>query len=84
MDPVETTHPQRRITLGVVADRSELTLQRTGNIFSIAATEYRVTYPDGHEGTVWSPPWNEWDDPEEDARASTYAAGQWLKRTHKE
>jgi hypothetical protein len=45
------------------------TLERTGNIFSFASTEYRVTYPDGHVGSLWSPPWHELDDDEEDSEA---------------
>lgn len=44
-------------------------LERTGNVFSFASTEYRVTYPDGFVGTLWSPPWHELDDDEEDAAA---------------
>lgn len=45
------------------------TLERTGKIFSFASTEYRVTYPDGHVGVIWSPPWHELDDDEEDSEA---------------
>ncbi len=52
---------------------SAIKIERTGNIFSFASTEYRVTYPDGVIGTVWSPPWHEMDDAEEDAAALAYA-----------
>lgn len=61
-----------------------LTLRRTGNIFSFASTEYEVVYPDGHVGAVWSPPWHEWDDDEEDERARDYAEQNFRNGTHKE
>lgn len=64
--------------------KSDIKLERTGNVFSFASTEYRVTYPDGFVGTIWSPPWHEWDDDEEDARAMEYATAQWEARTHKD
>ena len=44
-------------------------VERTGNVFSFASSEYRVTYPDGVVGTLWSPPWHELTDDEEDAAA---------------
>ena len=51
------------------------TLEKTGNVFSFASTEYRVTYPDGHVGSLWSPPWHELD--EEDA-AALETARRWF------
>jgi hypothetical protein len=59
-------------------------IERTGNIYSFASTEYRVTYPDGHVGTIWSPPWHEEDDKEEDRLALVYATKLWESRKHKE
>ena len=43
----------------------ELKIERTGNIFSIAATEYMVTFPDGTQENIWSGPWNDYDDEED-------------------
>ena len=37
-------------------------IERTGEVFSFASTEYRVFYPDGTEWRLWSPPWHEMDD----------------------
>lgn len=59
-------------------------IERTGNIFSFASTEFRVTYPDGHVGTIWSPPWHELDDAEEDAAALEAARKLWAADTHKD
>jgi hypothetical protein len=47
----------------------DIKIERTGNIYGIASTEYRVTYPDGYIGSLWSPPWHELDDKEEDEAA---------------
>ena len=58
-------------------------IERTGDLFSFASTEYRVTYPDGYIGSIWSPLWHELDDDEEDAEALRYAQDQWGKRTHR-
>ena len=59
------------------------TLKRTGNIFSFASTEFLVTYPDGHVGTIWSPPWHELDDAEEDAAALAAAKEMFQQGKHK-
>lgn len=59
-------------------------IERTGNVYSIASTEYRVTYPDGHVGTIWSPPWHDLDDDEEDAAALAAARKFFEAGTHKE
>jgi hypothetical protein len=58
-------------------------LERTGNIFSFASTEYKVTYPDGYVGSLWSPPWHELDDDEEDAVALKEAENLFLLGQHK-
>ena len=57
-------------------------LERTGNIFSFASTEYRVTYPDGHIGTIWSPPWHELDDDEENNEALKTARRWYEQKIH--
>lgn len=59
-------------------------IKRTGNVYSIASTEYRVTYPDGHVGTIWSPPWHDLDDDDEDAAALKAARKFFEAGTHKE
>ncbi len=43
-------------------------VERTDDIYSFASTKFIITYPDGHVGQLWSPPWHEWDDEEEDRR----------------
>ena len=62
--------------------RDGFTLERTGNIFSFAATEYRVTYPDGHVGSLWSPPWHELDDDEEYSEALKVARRWFAEGVH--
>lgn len=57
-----------------------LKLERTGNVFGIASTEYKVTFPDGTTQSIWSPPWHELDDDEEDAEALKYAERLWAER----
>ena len=48
-------------------------VRRTGRVYSIASSEFRVTYPDGSEGVVWSPPWHEMTPAEEESEARQYA-----------
>jgi hypothetical protein len=38
---------------------------KTGNIWSVASTEFIVTKPDGTTTKVWSPPWHEYNDEDE-------------------
>lgn len=59
-------------------------IKRTGNIFSYSSSEYEVTYPDGFIGTIWSPPWHEWDDEEEDRRAKEYAEELFSNKKHRD
>lgn len=60
-------------------------IERTGRVFSIASTEYTVTYPDGSkQESVWSPPWHDWDDEEEDARTLLWAAQKWVDQKEAE
>ena len=61
----------------------EIQIERTGEIFSIASSEFRVTYPDGHVGTIWSPPWHEMSDADEEANARATAAKWFDAGTHK-
>jgi hypothetical protein len=57
-----------------------ISVTRTGNIYSIASTEYIIIYPDGSTEKVWTPPWNDWDDEEEDSKTLEYAEKRWIER----
>jgi hypothetical protein len=61
----------------------KMKIERTEDIYSFASTKFLVTYPDGHVGTVWSPPWHELAPPEEEAAALEYAKGLYMKGEHK-
>lgn len=61
----------------------EIKIERTGNVHSIASSEFKVTYPDGHTGTLWSPPWHEMTEEEESAAAMGEARKRWLLMDHK-
>ena len=56
---------------------SDIMVERTGREFSIAGSEYLVTFPDGTQATIWSPPWNDYTDDEEDIAALEYAQELW-------
>lgn len=60
-----------------------IVLKRTGNIYSFASSEYSVTYPDGHIGTIWSPPWHDMNDKDEDDAAMEYAKKLYSEGKHK-
>ena len=55
----------------------EIKIERTGNIFSIASSEYLVTFPNGDKTRIWSPPWHEKTPEDEDAGALEYAKELW-------
>lgn len=61
---------------------TQLTVTRTGNVFSIASSEFSVTYPDGSEGVIWSPPWHEMTPAEEESSARQYAMKLYAKGEH--
>lgn len=56
---------------------ADLAIRRTGNIFSIASSEFEVTYPDGFVGRIWSPPWHDLE-PEDEERQALQVATQWF------
>ena len=58
----------------------EIRVERTGAQYSMASSEYRVTFPDGTTMTIWSPPWHEMAPDEEDERAMDEARRLWVKR----
>lgn len=64
-------------------DVPTIRVEPTGNLYSIASREFRVTYPDGSTGTVWSPPWHEMSEDEERDAAINYAMKLYLDGKHK-
>ena len=62
----------------------DIAIVRTGEIFSFASNEFEVTYPDGHVGKIWSPPWHEMDENEELVAAKQYASKLYMTGKHKE
>ena len=61
----------------------QFSIRRTGNIYSIASSEFEITYPDGTIGKVWSPPWHELEPDDELEAALKYAQGLYQTGTHK-
>lgn len=61
-----------------------IVVRRTGRVYSFASSEFIVTYPDGSEGVVWSPPWHDMTCEEEELAARMYAIGLYAKREHVE
>ena len=58
----------------------KVSVERTGNCYSIASHEYHVTFPDGTTDTIWSPPWNDYTPQDEDDRALDYADFLWQQK----
>lgn len=48
-------------------------------MYSIASSQYRVTFPDGKHDFFWSPVWHELDEREEDEQARTFAERMWIE-----
>lgn len=40
-------------------------LERTGKVYSIASSEFMITYEDDTTETIWSPPWHDMSEKEE-------------------
>ena len=59
-----------------------IVVRRTGRVYSIASNEFSVTYPDGSEGVVWSPPWHEMTPEQEESAARQYAMKLYAKGEH--
>jgi hypothetical protein len=55
----------------------EVRVLKTGEIYSIASTEYIIIFPDGTGETLWSPPWHELSEEEEDIEALRIAKEKW-------
>lgn len=71
----------RSIQMG--ENRADVKVERTGKVFSLASSEYKVTYPDGHVSTIWSPPWHETTKGEEEQAALAYARKLYSEGRHK-
>jgi hypothetical protein len=63
---------------------SEITIERTGGLYSFSSVEFLATFPDGTQERIWSPPWSDldYDDPKQDEGALKYALELWEKRNH--
>lgn len=66
------------VSLVKFGDRGSITVERTGNAHSIASSEFRITYPNGHTETIWSPPWNDYGPETEEAGALKAAGERWF------
>lgn len=60
----------------------EVRIERTGRTYSYASSEFRVHYPDGSEGYIWSSPWHEDDPQEEEIKAMRYAVSLYRDGKH--
>ena len=52
-------------------------ISRTGRQYSIASSEFLVTYPDGSTELIWSTPWHEWTEEQESIEAYKEASKHW-------
>lgn len=57
-----------------------ITVEETGEIFSIASHEFKITYPDGSTENIWSGPWNDFGEEQEIAGALLQAAKNWANK----
>lgn len=62
----------------------DFAIERTGEFFSFASNQFRVTYPDGYVGHIWSPPWHEKTAEEEQADARAFAEQLFRDGKHRE
>lgn len=66
---------------------SEITIQRTGRIYSFAGVEFLVKFPNGDIVSIWSPPWasevDEDGSPRQDEAAMNFAQQLWDKKQYK-
>lgn len=60
----------------------DVSVHRTGRAYSMTSSEFRVVYPDGSEGFIWSPPWHMMSPAEEEAAAKEYATNLYLNGKH--
>ncbi len=65
-------------------EEKPIIVERTGNARYIASSEFRVTYPDGYVGILWSPPWHEWDEATEEHEAMEHAKRLWGSGSYRE
>ncbi len=61
----------------------QITVERTGRIFSFAGVEYLVTFPNGDKVTVWSPPWGEdLDEKQKEDEAIEFSRKLWDEKSY--
>ncbi len=64
-------------------DAAEVTVERTGRIYSFASVEYVAKFPNDDRVLIWSPPWADDETPEEkDGKALEYARHVWLNKDY--
>ena len=69
-------------TMSALTEQGWLYVERTGNIFSIAGTEYIIKFPNGDITNVWSPLWNDYCDADEDLGALLWALCAWEDKSY--
>ena len=60
----------------------DIKIIRTGRVVSIAGSQFLVTFPNGDQISLWSPPWHEMDQDEEYKGAVTEASQLWLNKSY--
>ena len=63
---------------------NDIKVERTGRQYSVASSEFLVTFPDGKTMTIWSPPWHELTVKGEEIRALQEAQKIWNNRNVKD
>lgn len=60
-----------------IDEETGVSVEKTGYMYSFNGKEYLALFPDGTTMTIGSPPWNEFDEEEEDEGALEYAVSVW-------
>lgn len=77
----ESTHVDEFIDMRILD--SGIKVWRTGNLYSMAANQFGVQYPDGWIEYIWSPPWHEMESDEEYDKLIEIVEEKWKKGLHK-
>ena len=77
----ESTHVDEFIDMRILD--SGIKVWRTGNLYSFAANQFGVEYPDGIREYLWSPPWHEMEPDEEYDKLIEIVEEKWKKGLHK-
>lgn len=65
-------------------EQKDIKVERTEQEYSISSSQFKVTYPDGTVGFVWSPVWHDMSYPEEELAAFEYASKLFREGKHKD